>query len=94
MDEFEYKFNNGLQMKIVLGEDGYTVNTWGVGQSKMGTFTNFKNLLYGISGVCQDNLEDQFEMATFTSNLWLKFQPLDNDAAKMDLNKVVELLME
>lgn len=71
MERFEYTFNNGLQMTVVLGEDGYNVNLSGgnLEQPLMGTFTDFESLLYALAPIVQSNVEDRFEFADFTQKL-------------------------
>lgn len=73
MERFEYTFNNGLQFKVVLGEDGYNVNLAGgnLETPLMGTFTSFEELLYGVAPIIQNNVEDRFEFADFTQKLSL-----------------------
>lgn len=57
MERFEYTFNNGLQFKVALGEDGYNVNLAGgnLEQPLMGTFTSIEKLLGEVGGVIRAN---------------------------------------
>lgn len=75
MERFDYEFNSGLQMAVVLGEDGYNVNLVGgtLEQPLMGTFTDFEEMLYSLAPVVQENVSDQFEFGLFSSSLWMNF---------------------
>lgn len=75
MERFDYEFNSGLQMAVVLGEDGYNVNLVGgtLEQPLMGTFTDFEEMLYSLAPIVQENVEDQFEFGIFSSSLWMNF---------------------
>lgn len=84
MERFEYTFNNGLQMTVVLGEDGYNVNlsSGNLEQPLMGTFTSFEEMLYTLAPIVQSNVEDRFEFGVFSSSLWCNFNtPLECDEA-------------
>lgn len=74
-EKFEYPFNNGLQFKVVLGEDGYNVNLSGgtLQQPLMGTFTSFEEMLYALAPIVQENVQDRFEFGIFSSDLWCNF---------------------
>ena len=49
-EKLVYQFADGSEISIVLGEDGYNVNISGGGYApKMGTFTSFEEMLYGIA---------------------------------------------
>ena len=51
MEEFEYTFSNGIHFRIVLGEDGYNVNIFGLEKPLIGTFNSFEKLLKGIGDI-------------------------------------------
>lgn len=70
MEEFEFTFNNGVTITIILGEDGYTVNVLDV-KPLMGTFTSFENMLYGIAQVVQENVSCKQEFVKFAEELSL-----------------------
>ena len=70
MEEFEFTFNNGVTITIILGEDGYTVNVLDV-KPLMGTFTSFENMLYGIAQVVQENVSCKEEFVKFAEELSL-----------------------
>ena len=69
-DKFEFTFNNGVTITIILGEDGYTVNVLDV-KPLMGTFTSFENMLYGIAQVVQENVSCKQEFVKFAEELSL-----------------------
>lgn len=75
MERFNYEFNNGLQMAIVLGEDGYKVNLSGgnLEQPLMGTFTDFEKMLKQIAPIVHDNAQDVFDFSIFSAGLWTNF---------------------
>ena len=92
MERFDYEFNNGLQMAIVLGEDGYNANLCGgnLEEPLMGTFTDFEELLYALAPIVQTNVYDNVEFGMFSSALWFNFKyttSLDND-------ETVEILLK
>ena len=68
---FEFTFANGTVIKVVLGEDGYNVNIWGVDKPLMGTFTDFENLLYGLAPIVQDTVSSNQEFAEFAQEISL-----------------------
>lgn len=70
-EKFEFTFVNGTVIKVVLGEDGYNVNIWGVDKPVMGTFTDFENLLYGIAPIVQNNVSSNQEFAEFAQEISL-----------------------
>ena len=70
MEQFEFTFNNGVTITIVIGEDGYTVNVLDV-KPLMGTFTSFENMLYGIAQVVQENVSCKQEFVKFAEELSL-----------------------
>lgn len=70
-EKFEFTFTNGTVIKVVLGEDGYNVNIWGVDKPLMGTFTDFENLLYGLAPIVQNNVSSNQEFAEFAQEISL-----------------------
>lgn len=92
MERFDYEFNNGLKMAIVLGEDGYNVNLSGgnLEEPLMGTFTDFENLLYALAPIVQTNVYDNVEFGMFSSALWLNFK----DTTSLDNDETVEILLK
>lgn len=69
-EKFEFTFVNGTVIKVVLGEDGYNVNIWGVDKPLMGTFTSFENLVKGIGDVVISNASEG-ELDKFVEELSL-----------------------
>ena len=69
-EKFEFTFVNGTVINVVLGEDGYNVNIWGVDKPLMGTFTSFENLVKGIGDVVISNASEG-ELDKFVEELSL-----------------------
>ena len=92
MDRFEYAFNNGLQFKVVLGEDGYNVNLAGgnLEQPLMGTFTSFEEMLYALAPIVQENVWDGDEFGIFSSALYINF----SDSTSLSNDETVEILLK
>lgn len=91
-EKFEFTFASGTVIKIVLGEDGYNVNIYGVDKPLMGTFTDFENLLKGIALVIQENVANQFEFGMFVSHLYFSFKEQDNEVERLK-DEIGEILM-
>lgn len=71
-EKFEFTFTNGAYMRVLVGEDGYNVNITQVDDKPlMGTFTDFKNLLYGIAPIVQNNASSNQEFVQFAQELSL-----------------------
>jgi hypothetical protein len=93
MDEqFEFTFNNGDLIYIVLGEDGYTVNIL-TDEPKMGTFTSFEELLYGIGEYVQNTVSDNIEFGMFASSIYHHFAVLDPKAKELE-DEIGEILLK
>ena len=92
MEEFNYTFNNGLQFKCTLGEDGYTVGLVGgnLEEPLMGTFTDFEELLYALAPVVQDNVQDAFEFGLFSGAFYMNFA----DSTSLSNDEVTEILLK
>ena len=89
MDEkLNYQFADGVELRITLGEDGYTVNVIDASNPLMGTFTSFENLLYGIAPVLQEKIDSTVEMECFAIAL--------NENFKNDLSdaEILEIIMK
>ena len=86
-EKLVYQFEDGTELNIVLGEDGYNVN---VVSSKplMGTFTSFENLLYGIAPVVQEKIDSTVEMECFAIALSENFKNNMSDA------EILEIIMK
>ena len=84
MEDFVYYFENGNEVRVYEGEDGYTVSF--KDENLMGTFTDIENLLKGISDVCRDNFKDMSEGAGFAMRL--------SDLMGIDYDTCFELLMK
>ena len=89
MDEkLNYQFADGVELRITLGEDGYTVNVLDSSNPLIGTFTSFENLLYGIAPVLQEKIDSTVEMECFAIAL--------NENFKNDLSdsEILEIIMK
>lgn len=86
-EKLNYQFEDGSELKITIGEDGYTVN---VIDSKhlIGTFTNFENLLYGIAPLLQVKIDSMVEMECFAMALNENFYTTLSDA------EILEIIMK
>jgi len=85
--EFEFTFENGVYIKIVVGEDGYTVNIVD-DDPKMGTFTSFEGLLYAIAPIVQDNINSKEEFIAFAEQLTLSISNV------MTIDEIEEILLK
>jgi len=83
-----YKFADGSEISIVLGEDGYTVNVIDVSKPLMGTFTSFEDLLYGIAPVLQEKIDSMVEMECFAIALSENFKTSLSD------KEILEIIMK
>lgn len=92
MEEFNYTFNNGDLMYIVRGEDGYTVNILS-DEPKMGTFTSFEELLYGIAPIVQNAVSDNIEFGMFASSIYHHFAVLDPEVKELE-DEIGEILLK
>lgn len=92
MEEFNYTFNNGLQFKCSLGEDGYTVGLIGgnLAEPLMGTFTDFEELLYALAPVVQDNVQNGFEFGMFSGAFYMNFA----DSTSLSNEEAAEILLK
>lgn len=70
MEEFEFVFANGTEIRIAVGEDGYHAHII-ADKPLVGVFTSFENLLKGIAPVVQDNVADDAEFTKFAQELSL-----------------------
>lgn len=86
-EKLNYQFEDGSELKITIGEDGYTVN---VIDSKplIGTFTNFENMLYGIAPLLQAKIDSMVEMECFAMALNENFDTTLSDA------EILEIIMK
>jgi len=87
MEGFEFTFENGVYIKIVVGEDGYTVNI-ADDDPKMGTFTSFEGLLYAIAPIVQDNVNGKEEFIAFAEQLTLSLSNV------MTIDEIEEILLK
>ena len=88
MDEkLNYQFEDGSELKITIGEDGYTVNLID-SKPLIGTFTNFENLLYGIAPLLQAKIDSMVEMECFAMALNENFDTTLSDA------EILEIIMK
>lgn len=86
--KINYQFADGTELRITLGEDGYTVNVLDLSKPLMGTFTSFENLLYGIAPVLQWKIDSMVEMECFAIALSENFDSSLSDA------EILELIMK
>lgn len=87
MEYLEYLYAEGVNFKIVNGDDGYTVNIE-CEKPLMGTFTSFENLLFGIAPVVQKYMDGIIDVEGFAIALDVNF---NNELGE---NGIVELLMK
>ena len=70
-EKFEFTFENGTYVHIVVGEEGsYEVNVLD-DEPLMGTFTSFEELLYGLAPIVQNNASSNAEFIQFAQELSL-----------------------
>lgn len=81
-----YQFEDGSELKIVLGEDGYTVNVLDLSKPLIGTFTSFENLLYGIAPLLQEKIDSMVEMECFAMALSANF---DNGLSEAEILEMI-----
>lgn len=87
-EKLVYRFTDGTELKIVLGEDSYNVNISGGGYApKMGTFTSFENLLHGIAPIVR-GCEFRVDIEMLAIQLELCF------TSDYDSDKIEEILTE
>lgn len=88
-NQFAFPFLNGTLITANTGEDGITVNiTQEDDEPKMGTFTDFENMLYGIAPIVQNNCGSNLEFHMFCGSL--------NDAfeSNLDVEEIAEILLK
>lgn len=86
-----YTFNNGLEIEVVYGEDGFTVNI-ATEEPQTATYTTYENLLYGLAPLVQANIADEYEFAMLTSDLYFTFAHIPEVEELKD--QVGEILMK
>ena len=87
MEELEYLYDEGVNFKIVHGEDGYTVNIESV-NPLMGTFATFDEMLFGIAPIVQQYAFDILDVEAFAIALDVNFKNELGD------NGITEILMK
>ena len=88
-NQFAFPFLNGTLITANTGEDGITVNiTQEDDEPKMGTFTDFENMLYGIAPIVQNNCGSDFEFHMLCDNLSDAFE------SNLDVEEIAEILMK
>lgn len=88
-NQFAFPFLNGTLITANTGEDGITVNiTQEDDEPKMGTFTDFENMLYGIAPIVQNNCGSDFEFHMFCDNLSDAFE------SNLDVEEIAEILLK
>lgn len=86
-EKLVYQFEDGTELKIVLGEDGYNVNVIS-SRPLMGTFTSFENLLYGIAPVVQEHIQTRKDVEDLAMKLELSFSNV------LVIDEVEEILLK
>ena len=86
-EKLVYQFEDGTELKIVLGEDGYNVNVIS-SRPLMGTFTSFENLLYGIAPVVQEHIHTRKDVEDLAMKLELSFSNV------LVIDEVEEILLK
>lgn len=88
-NQFAFPFLNGTLITANSGEDGITVNiTQEDDEPKMGTFTDFENMLYGLAPIVQNNCGSDFEFHMLCDNLSDAFE------SNLDVEEIAEILMK
>ena len=87
-EKLNYQFEDGSELRITIGEDGYTVNVNDLNNPLIGTFTNFENLLYGIAPVLQEKIDSMVEMECLAMALNENFDTTLSDA------EILEIIMK
>ena len=88
-NQFAFPFLNGTLITANTGEDGITVNvTQEDDEPKMGTFTDFENMLYGIAPIVQESSQSAYELGHVARRLKISF------GSEMEVEEIIEILMK
>ena len=88
-NQFSFPFLNGTLITANSGEDGITVNVISEDdEPKIGTFTSFEDMLYGIAPTIQENSQSEFELGFVARRLKVSFD------SEMEPEEIIEILMK
>ena len=88
-NQFSFPFLNGTLITANSGEDGITVNVISEDdEPKIGTFTSFEDMLYGIALVIQENSQSEYELGFVARRLKVSFD------SEMEPEEIIEILMK
>ena len=88
-DQFSFPFLNGTLITANSGEDGITVNVISEDdEPKIGTFTSFEDMLYGIAPIIQKNSQSEYELGFVARRLKVSFD------SEMEPEEIIEILMK
>lgn len=88
-NQFSFPFLNGTLITANSGEDGITVNVISEDdEPKIGTFTSFEDMLYGIAPTIQENSQSEFELGFVARRLKVSFD------SEMETEEIIEILMK
>lgn len=85
-EKLNYLFADGVELRIILGEDGYTVNVMDMSRPLIGTFTSFENMLYGIAPILQEKIDSIVEMECFAMALNVNFR---NNLSESEIMEII-----
>ena len=88
-NQFSFPFLNGTLITANSGEDGITVNVISEDdEPKIGTFTSFEDMLYGIAPTIQENSQSEFELGFVARRLKVSFD------SEMEAEEIIEILLK
>ena len=88
-NQFSFPFLNGTLITANSGEDGITVNVISEDdEPKIGTFTSFEDMLYGIAPIIQENSQSEYELGFVARRLKVSFD------SEMEPEEIIEILMK
>lgn len=88
-NQFSFPFLNGTLITANSGEDGITVNVISEDdEPKIGTFTSFEDMLYGIAPIIQENSQSEYELGFVARRLKVSFD------SEMETEEIIEILMK
>lgn len=88
-NQFSFPFLNGTLITANSGEDGITVNVISEDdEPKIGTFTSFEDMLYGIAPTIQENSQSEYELGFVARRLKVSFD------SEMETEEIIEILMK
>ena len=88
-NQFSFPFLNGTLITANSGEDGITVKVISEDdEPKIGTFTSFEDMLYGIAPIIQENSQSEYELGFVARRLKVSFD------SEMEPEEIIEILMK